>query len=141
MCWQESLISGNLPFRNKDGSLTQWESCIVNKIGCRSNIGRYVNGLGFGQKDKIAYPATFPEKLAEDHIISWSNDGDIVLNPMCGSGTTLKMAKKNNRNFVGIEISPEYCRIAEQRLKNIQPRLDLWFNEDEIKTIGGDKIQ
>ena len=63
------------------------------------------------------HPAIFPEKLANDHILSWSNEGDTVLDPMCGSGTTLKMAKKNNRNYIGIEISEEYCKIAEARLQ------------------------
>jgi DNA modification methylase len=67
-------------------------------------------------KDKN-HPAVFPEKLAEDHIISWSNEGDIILDPMAGSGTTLKMAQANNRNFIGIEISKEYCSIAEKRLR------------------------
>lgn len=68
-------------------------------------------------KEKTGHPAPFPEKLAEDHILSWSNEGDIILDPMCGSGTTLKMAKKNNRNYIGIEISEEYCKIAEARLQ------------------------
>lgn len=62
------------------------------------------------------HPAIFPEKLAEDHILSWSNEWDIVLDPFAGSGTTLKMAKKNNRNYVGIEISEEYCDIIRKRL-------------------------
>ena len=64
------------------------------------------------------HPAQFSEKLAEDHILSWSNEGDTILDPMAGSGTTLKMAKKNNRNYIGIEISPEYLKIAEARLSN-----------------------
>ena len=69
-------------------------------------------------KDKIAFqhPAIFPEKLAEDHILSWSNEWDIVLDPFAWSGTTLKMAKKNNRNYIGIEISEEYCDIINKRL-------------------------
>ncbi len=60
--------------------------------------------------------APFPEQLAEDHIISWSEEGDIVLDPMCGSGTTCKMAKYTNRKYIGIEISEDYCKIAEERL-------------------------
>jgi site-specific DNA-methyltransferase (adenine-specific) len=67
------------------------------------------------------HPAQFPEKLAEDHILSWSNEGDIILDPMAGSGTTLKMAKKNNRNYVGIEISPEYIDIINKRLVLEEP--------------------
>jgi site-specific DNA-methyltransferase (adenine-specific) len=82
------------------------------------NIFAYTVG-----KEKTGHPAPFPEKLAEDHILSWSNERDIILDPMAGSGTTLKMAKKNNRNYIGIEISPEYCKIAEERIKNISDKL------------------
>jgi site-specific DNA-methyltransferase (adenine-specific) len=62
------------------------------------------------------HPAVFPEKLARDHIVSWSNEGDIVLDPFSGSGTTAKMAKHNGRRFIGIEVNPEYVEIAEKRL-------------------------
>ena len=62
------------------------------------------------------HPAPFPEKLAEDHILSWSNEGDTVLDCFAGSGTTLKMAHKNNRKYIGIEISEEYINIIKQRL-------------------------
>jgi len=66
--------------------------------------------------NKLNHPAKFPEQLAQDHILSWSNESDIVLDPMCGSGTTCKMAKLNNRRYIGIEISPEYCDIARNRV-------------------------
>ena len=87
-------------------------------FGKRTNIWRYEVGYNKGTKDRIAFehPATFPEKLAEDHILSWSNERDIILDPMAGSGTTLKMAKKNNRNYIGIEISQEYIDIINKRL-------------------------
>jgi len=62
------------------------------------------------------HPAQFPEQLANDHILSWSNEGDIVLDPMMGSGTTGKMAKLLNRNFIGIEKDPEYFEIAKDRI-------------------------
>jgi len=60
--------------------------------------------------------ATFPEQLANDHIISWSNEGDLVYDPFMGSGTTAKMAILNNRNYIGSEISTEYCDMAEKRI-------------------------
>ena len=69
------------------------------------------------------HPAVFPEKLARDHIVSWSNEGDLVLDPMCGSGTTCKIAKYLNRNYIGIDISKEYCDIAEQRILNMPTTL------------------
>jgi DNA modification methylase len=82
----------------------------------KGNIFEYQVGLKYGVANK--HTAIFPEKLAEDHILSWSNEGDIVLDPMAGSGTTLKMAKKNNRNYIGIEISPEYIDIINKRLES-----------------------
>lgn len=63
------------------------------------------------------HPAVYPEKLAEDHILSWSNPGDIVLDPFLGSGTTGKMAIKNGRKFIGIEREPSYMEIAKKRLE------------------------
>ena len=63
------------------------------------------------------HPAIFPEKLAEDHILSWSNEWDIVFDPFMWSWTTAKMAKQNNRNFIWVEISQEYVDIANKRLE------------------------
>lgn len=71
----------------------------------------------------IGHPAQFPEQLANDHILSWSNEGDIIFDPFAGSGTTLKMANNNKRNYIGIEISPEYIEIINKRLENITPSL------------------
>lgn len=68
------------------------------------------------KSENNGHPAVFPEKLALDHILSWSNEGDTILDPMAGSGTTLKMAKKNNRKYIGIEISQEYIEIINKRL-------------------------
>ena len=67
-------------------------------------------------KDSFKHPATYPEKLANDHIISWSNEGDLVYDCFMGSGTTAKMAHLQNRNWIGSEISKEYTDIANKRL-------------------------
>ena len=86
----------------------------------RNNIWRYVVGGGYATKDKFAHehPAIFPEQLAEDHILSWSNEGDLVFDPFCGSGTTMKMAKLNNRDYIGVDISEEYCQLARKRVES-----------------------
>lgn len=63
------------------------------------------------------HPAQFPERLANDQIISWSNEGDLIYDPFIGSGTVAKMSLLNNRNWIGSEISSEYCAIAEERVK------------------------
>ena len=89
----------------------------------RGNIWRIPTGNNSTTKDRIAYehPAIFPEKLAADHILSWSNLGDTVLDPFAGSGTTAKMAVANNRNYIGCEISAEYVTIARARVASLQP--------------------
>lgn len=116
--WANHSTFGSVTRREQDGSLTPKGRKIVKPFGVRTNIWRYNNGKGFSTKDKIAYehPAIFPEKLVQDHIISWSNEGDIVLDPFCGSGTVAKVASLLNRKWVGIEISSEYCKIANERL-------------------------
>lgn len=87
-------------------------------FGVRTNIWEFHAGAGYGQSDKSAYqhPATFPEALANDHIISWSNTGDLVLDCFCGSGTTIKKAKELSRNYIGIDISKEYVELSEKRI-------------------------
>jgi site-specific DNA-methyltransferase (adenine-specific) len=88
----------------------------------KTNIWKYAVGLGGTTSDKIAFkhPATFPEKLAQDHILSWSNEGDLVFDPMCGSGTTCKMALLTKRKYLGVDISAEYINIAKLRILKTQ---------------------
>lgn len=99
----------------------------LKKEKTKSNIWYYAVGLGGTTNDKEAFkhPAVFPEQLALDHILSWSNEGDIVFDPMCGSGTTCKMAFLNKRNFIGVDISKEYIGIAKNRLKKYESKLCL----------------
>jgi len=93
----------------------------LKKEKTRTNIWEYAVGLGGSTKDRIAFkhPAVFPEKLAEDHILSWTNEGDLVFDPMCGSGTTCKVAKLHNRRYIGCDISEEYCKIAQERIRMV----------------------
>lgn len=106
--------------RKKDGTRNTGKSNVRDEYGKRFNIWNYPIGGGHCTKDKIAYqhPAIFPEQLAEDHILSWSNEGDMILDPFMGSGTTGKMAVINNRNFIGVDVSEEYCNISKERIEN-----------------------
>ncbi len=83
------------------------------------NVFEYVIGGGHTTKDKIAFehPAIMPEKLAEDQIKTWTNEGDLIIDPFAGSGTTAKMCILNNRKFSGCEISEDYCNIFIERLE------------------------
>jgi len=105
--------------RQKDGSMKSRRNKPIQAFGIRENIWRYSTGMNMTTKDKIAYqhPAIFPEKLVQDHIISWSNEGNLVLDPMCGSGTTLKIAELLNRRWIGIEESKKYCDIIVKRIQ------------------------
>lgn len=102
----------------------------LKKEKTKNNIWEYAVGLGGSSNDKIAFqhPAIFPERLAYDHIISWTNPGDLVFDPMCGSGTTCKMAQILERNFIGCDISPEYVAIARERLKKARLELGLLYS-------------
>ena len=117
--WAGTSGWGKQSHRNEDGVLIECENHITPDVGVRFNIWKINNGKGFTTKDENAFqhPAMFPEKLAEDHIISWSNEGDVVLDPFMGSGTTGKMAYLNKRNWIGCEINEEYCKIIEERIK------------------------
>lgn len=91
---------------------------FVKETKLKGNVFEYSVGNNCSTKDKIAHkhPAIFPEQLANDHIISWSNEGDVVFDPFMGSGTTGKMAVKNGRNFIGCEKVSEYFKISEKRI-------------------------
>jgi DNA modification methylase len=104
--------------RQVDGSLERMKYKIGNDDRVRDNVWRFKTGGGLSSTDNYGHlhPAIFPEALARDHILSWSNPGDLVLDCFAGSGTTLKMAKMLSREYIGIEISPEYVSIIEKRL-------------------------
>jgi site-specific DNA-methyltransferase (adenine-specific) len=115
--WAGHTNWGNNTQYDKDGNLKQTNNIKpVPDFSLRNNIWKY--SVGFN--DKTGHPAVFPEELAKDHILSWSNEGDVVLDPFMGSGTTAKMAKLNNRHYIGFDISEEYCEIAQNRIANLK---------------------
>jgi site-specific DNA-methyltransferase (adenine-specific) len=128
-----------LSMRNKDGSLS---TKILENEGMgasgraegieygfkpRTNVWRIKNGYGFSHSDDFAYlhHSSFPQQLSTDHIITWSNPGDLVFDPMVGSGTTCISALLNNRRFIGVDISEENCQIARKRLQIYQSQVKL----------------
>jgi DNA modification methylase len=104
--------------RQPDGTTTKLKYAQGKDDRKRFNIWRYGTGYMKSTTDISAFihPAIFPEALAHDHILSWSNPGDIVLDCFAGSGTTLKMAKELGRHWIGIEISQEYCDLCKKRV-------------------------
>ena len=103
--------------RNTDGS--KKERTYINKTGnikVKGNIWYLPRSSKSGDEFSRKHPATYPEQLANDHIISWSNEGDLVYDPFMGSGTTAKTAILNKRNWIGSEISEKYCKIIERRI-------------------------
>lgn len=105
---------------HQDGSAVRYreEVSTVNEQRIKGNIWEYGTGTNGSTKDKEAFdhPAIFPEALARDHILSWSQPGDTVADVFCGSGTTLKQAVELGRHYVGIDISSEYCRLSQRRV-------------------------
>ena len=93
------------------------------KLIVLADVGKRYNVWNIPVQSTAGHPAPFPEKLARDHVISWSNKGDLVYDPFMGSGTTAKVCKQNHRNFIGSEISQKYVNIANQRLSHTTKRL------------------
>ncbi|RAX55158.1 hypothetical protein CCY99_00210 [Helicobacter sp. 16-1353] len=104
--------------RKRDGNFTKQKKRVIEEFGMRYNIWK---GNTSGQENmckSIKHPATFPLWLARDHIYSWSNENDLVLDPFCGSGTTGVACKELNRNFIGCDIESSYIELAQERIKN-----------------------
>lgn len=116
-----------LTFNKRPDGINRKRKATLNSEKTRTNIWTYAVGAGGTTKDKIAFrhPAVFPEKLAAEHILSWTNEGEVVLDPMCGSGTTCKMAMLHRRRYLGIDISEEYVNIARQRIEDAQQAMGL----------------
>ena len=115
-----STHSGRASIRQKDGSLKHSGENLhrTEEFAGRFNVWQYKTGHSHSSEDKFAeaHPAIFPEALARDHIITWSNEGDVILDPFIGSGTTAKMAHLLQRHYIGIDISPDYCKMAKKRV-------------------------
>jgi len=112
------------PFnRNKDGDFGAKKLYEYKEMVPRRNIWSYKVGQHNSATDDIAFehPAIFPEQLAADHIASWSNPGDLILDPFCGSGTVGKMAALAGRDFIGIDIDPQYCELSRRRIATVMP--------------------
>ena len=116
--------------RGVDGEFEEPHYYEIKENVPKSNIWNYKVGLynTTSYKEAFMHPAIFPEKLAEDHVESWSNIGDLVFDPFMGSGTTAVAAIRKKRHFVGFELNSEYCKIAEKRIaeENEKKRLELF---------------
>ena len=116
--------------KHADGSRdTDVPDFIVGSYKKRDNVWDIMVAQDKGSN----HPAIFPEELAHDHIISWSNKGDVVYDPFMGSGTVAKMAIITQRNYIGSEISAEYCESANNRIEHLskQSFLDSYLKTDE----------
>jgi site-specific DNA-methyltransferase (adenine-specific) len=119
--------------RQKDGSTKPMSSQGKSyaEYGQRFNVWKINTAVS--KKERL-HPAPFPEQLAHDHIISWSNEGDNVLDIFMGSGTTAKMSLLSKRNYLGFEISEEYVRIANQRIENVADEIaEMKLTESEAE--------
>ena len=104
-----------------DGNLVKAKNIRpIPEFSLRTNIWKY--SVSFN--DKTGHPAVFPEKLAEDHIRSWSCEGDLVLDPFMGSGTTAKMALLNNRNYIGFELNKDYYEKSLERVAKYEGKVN-----------------
>ena len=117
---------GNNTNYNKDGELIPTNNIKpVPEFSPRNNIWKYTVGFNINEGK---HPAVFPYQLAEDHILTWSNEGDLIFDPFTGSGTTASAALCNNRKFIGSEIDETYFGFIPN---NIQKRYERWQKEQK----------
>ena len=118
---------GSASFHKTNNSgLVKCGQKTINLFKQKGNIFEYLTNKS---KETKGHPAPFPEDLAKDHILSWSNEGDLILDCFMGSGTTGKMCKLLNRDFIGIEISNEYFEIAKNRIEKTNIQLSMLDGE------------
>jgi len=113
-------VNNPTPKASGMGTRVMRKNIITPRFGFRTNVWTI---HPTNRSDRTDHPAPFPEALARDHILSWSNPGDVVLDPLCGSGTTLKMAKQLGRLWIGFDISEEYVGLARLRVRQANPPL------------------
>lgn len=125
--WAGSNTFGTSSRRLRNGKIKAARKYRIAEFGVRNNIWRYNTGKGYSSADTIAslHPAIFPDALARDHLRSWSNPGDHILDPLAGSGTTLKQAQLLGRYWYGIEAVPEYQTLIQKRLAEVEFGIDL----------------
>lgn len=125
--WAGVSSWGNAKTRKKDGTMHDpgRKSNAIREYGVRTNIWKIKNSGGFGQSSKASYkhPATMPEELARGHVLTWSNKGDLVIDPFMGAGTTAQVCIEEDRNFIGFEIDPQYHEMCIERVKMTTPTL------------------
>ncbi len=113
---RENVVkSGTVKVNGVNGGIRK-DGTFDTKTIERKPFGKRTNVWRMAPAQKTGHPAAFPTALARDHILSWSNPGDVVLDPFSGSGTTAKMARETGRRFIGIEVNPEYVEISRKRL-------------------------
>ena len=100
--------------RNKEGDLVGGKRRVIADMKLKENIWHY--DTGSGKTEKTSHPASFPLSLARDHVTTWTNEGHVVLDPFAGSFTTCRAAKDLKRNWIGIEVSKEYCELGYKRM-------------------------
>lgn len=126
--WKNFTNWGKNTNYNKNGELIQTNDIKpVPEFSPRNNIWKYTVGFNINEGK---HPAVFPYQLAEDHILTWSNEGDLIFDPFTGSGTTASAALCNNRNFIGSEIDKTYFDFIPN---NIQKRYERWQKEQKKK--------
>ena len=107
--------------RERDGTLRKQTPAQTKRYGARFNVWNTPPCIS--SRERTGHPAQYPVRLAQDHIVTWSNPGDTVLDPFSGSGTTGVACINTGRNFIGCEIDPGYYELAKKRLEAVQEPL------------------
>jgi DNA modification methylase len=131
-CMHAGLELNGTTYKNysKNEQVREKMAKPVKEKKIKGNIWEYVVGKKQEDQEAKGHPAPFPCELVRDHIKSWTNQGDVVFDPMCGSGTTPRVACEMGRNYIGLDISPDYCTLARERVRLIEMQPALFILEE-----------
>lgn len=117
--WAGYTHFGKGSIRQKDGTLVERNIKPIPEFSPRNNIWKYNTGRNYSSKDSAAFehPAIFPERLAKDHILTWSEENDLILDPFMGSGTTAVACMETNRKYIGFEVDSTYYDVCLRRIE------------------------
>lgn len=125
ICDRKNIYSGKIgsygenTTTQKDGSKKIREQKINSEYGMRHNVWDVKTSGQTGESKKYKHPAMFPLELAKDHILTWSNENELIFDPFMGSGTVGVACLQTNRRFIGSEIDADYFSIAKKRIEEI----------------------
>ena len=115
-------VRNSRKFRDHKGDFVEgFQGTPIREFGNEDNVWYIANGANKSYKNKLSvnHPAVMTDEIARRHILTWTNENDIIYDPFLGASTTTRVARDNNRQWIGSEIHTPYYELSKQ-IMNIE---------------------